>query len=107
MRFRIADIERVVLEALEIDFLSPEALHRAADLAMDYLDKQQSIEPPKAPALSAALTAINTRESDVREQFKAGNLPALNSLRRKPTACLPCVATGIRSHEATCVSTQA
>jgi hypothetical protein len=32
---------------------------------------------------------------------------ALNSLRREPTACLPCVATGIRSHEATCVSTQA
>lgn len=34
-RFRIADIERAVLEALEIDFLSPEALHRATNIAME------------------------------------------------------------------------
>src|SRR6266853_6618277 len=40
-RFRIADIERAVLEALELGFLSPTALHRAADLAMEYFDKQQ------------------------------------------------------------------
>jgi Recombinase zinc beta ribbon domain len=33
MRFRIADIEKAVLEKLEIDCLSPEALNRAADLA--------------------------------------------------------------------------
>jgi site-specific DNA recombinase len=75
MRFRIADIERVVLEALEIDFLSPESLHRAADLAMDYFDKQQSTEPTKIPAVSAALAEINARESDIREQFNAGKIP--------------------------------
>ena len=30
-RFRIASIERVVVEALKVDFLSSAALHRAAD----------------------------------------------------------------------------
>ena len=34
-RFRIADIEREVLAALELDFLSPSALQRATDLAME------------------------------------------------------------------------
>ena len=36
MRFRIADAEDAVLESLEMDFLNPETLHRAADLAMEY-----------------------------------------------------------------------
>jgi hypothetical protein len=48
---------------------------RAADLAMDYFDKQQSNEPPKIPAVSAALAEINARESDIREQFNAGKMP--------------------------------
>ncbi len=75
MRFRIADIEKAVLEKLEIDFLSPEVLNRAADLAMEYLNKHQSAEPPAPPEISAALADIDARESDVREQFKAGKLP--------------------------------
>jgi len=60
---------------LEIDFLSPESLHRAADLAMDYFDKQQSTEPPKIPAVLAALAEINARARDIREQFKEGKIP--------------------------------
>jgi hypothetical protein len=52
-RFRIADIEREVLAALELDFLSPDALQRATDLAMEYFDKQQSTEVKAAPAVSA------------------------------------------------------
>ncbi len=75
-RFRIADIEREVLAALELDFLSPIALQRATDLAMDYFDKQQSTEAKAAPAVSAALAEVDKREADVREQFKAGKLPA-------------------------------
>jgi len=74
-RFRIADIERAVLEALELGFLSPTALHRAADLAMEYFDKQQNAETRTSPELSAALAEINAREADVREQFKTGKLP--------------------------------
>jgi site-specific DNA recombinase len=76
MRFRIADIERAVLEALEVDFLSPAALHRAADMAMEYFEKQQRAETQTVPALSAALAEIHAREADVREQFKEGKLPA-------------------------------
>ena len=38
----IAEIEKAILEKLELDCLSPEALNRAADLAMEYLNKQQS-----------------------------------------------------------------
>jgi hypothetical protein len=57
------------------DLLSPESFHRAADLAMEYFDKQQRAEAPTAPALSAALADLNARETDVREQFKAGKLP--------------------------------
>ena len=72
MRFRIAEIENAVLEKLELDCLNPEALNRAADLAMDYLNKQQSAEPP---AITAAQADIDTRESDIRHQFKAGKLP--------------------------------
>ena len=75
MRFRIEDVEREVLRALELDLLSPKSLHRAADLAMEYFDKQQRAEAPTAPALSAAIADINAREADVREQFKAGKLP--------------------------------
>lgn len=71
-RFRIADIERVVLEALEPDFLSPAALDRAADLAMEYFNKVLTADTPAAPALSAALAEINVRETEIREQFKAG-----------------------------------
>ena len=76
MRFRIADIEKAVLESLEMDFLSPDALHRAADLAMEYINKQQSTEPPTLLAQSAALADIDAREAEIREQFKAGKLPA-------------------------------
>jgi len=43
---------------------------------MEYFDKQQNAEPPTAPAVSAALAEINEREGDIREQFKAGKLPA-------------------------------
>ena len=75
-RFRIGDIERTVLEALELDFLSPAALHRAADLAMEFFDKQQTADPQTMPAWSAALAEINAREADVKEQFKTGRLPA-------------------------------
>jgi hypothetical protein len=76
MRFRIAEIEKAVLEKLELDCLSPEALNRAADLAMDYLNKQQNPQPPPAPPeTAAALADIDARESDIRDQFKAGKLP--------------------------------
>ena len=75
-RFRIADIEREVLAALELDFLSPVVLQRATDLAMDYFDKQQSTEVQAPPAVSAALAEIDKRKTEVREQFKAGKLPA-------------------------------
>ena len=54
MRFRIADVEREVLCALELDLLSPDSLHQAADLAMEYLHKQQTADAPTAPAVSAA-----------------------------------------------------
>jgi DNA invertase Pin-like site-specific DNA recombinase len=74
-RFRIADIEREVLAALEQDFLSPDALQRATDLAMKYFEKQQRTEAQSAPVVSAALTEIEKRETEVREQFKAGKLP--------------------------------
>jgi site-specific DNA recombinase len=75
MRFRIADVEREVLRALELDLLNPKSLHQAADLAMEYFDKQEVAELPTAPEFSAALADINAREADVREQFKAGKLP--------------------------------
>jgi hypothetical protein len=76
MRFRIAEIEKAVLEKLELDCLSPEALNRAADLAMDYLNKQQNPQPPPAPPeTAAALADIDARESGIRDQFKAGKLP--------------------------------
>jgi recombinase-like zinc beta ribbon protein/recombinase len=76
MRFRIAEIEKAVLEKLELDCLSPDALNRAADLAMEYLKKQQTAEPPAPPELSAAQADIDARESDIREQFKTGKLPS-------------------------------
>ena len=66
MRFRIADIEKAVLESLEMDFLSSDALHRAADLAMEYIHKQQSTEPPTLPAQSATLADIDAREAEIR-----------------------------------------
>jgi DNA invertase Pin-like site-specific DNA recombinase len=75
-RFRIADIEREVLAALELDFLSPVALQRATDLAMEYFEKQHANETRAAPAVSTALAEIDKRETEVREQFKAGKLPA-------------------------------
>jgi hypothetical protein len=65
-----------VLAALDLDFLSPVALQRATDLAMEYFEKQQSVETQAAPAVSAALAEIDKRETDVRDQFKAGKLPA-------------------------------
>jgi hypothetical protein len=74
MRFRIADIEKAVLEKLEINSLSPEAFDRAAELAMEYLN-QQSADPPVPAKVSAALADIDARESDVREQFKGSQLP--------------------------------
>ena len=43
---------------------------------MEYFDKQQKAEPEAAPPLSAALADIDKRESEVREQFKSGKLPA-------------------------------
>jgi hypothetical protein len=51
------------------------SLNRAADLAMQDLNKQHSAEPPAPPETAAALADIDTRESDIREQFKAGRLP--------------------------------
>jgi hypothetical protein len=62
--------------ASELDLLSPAAIQHAASLAMEYFDKQQKAEPEAAPALSAALAEIEKRESEVREQFKSGKLPA-------------------------------
>jgi len=76
IRFRIADIEREVLAALELDLLSPAAIQHATNLAMEYFDKQRKPEPEAAPALSAALAEIDKREAEVREQFKSGKLPA-------------------------------
>ena len=75
IRFRIADIEREVLAALELDLLSPATIQHATNLAMEYFDKQRKPEPEAAPALTAALAEIDKRESDVREQFKSGKLP--------------------------------
>jgi hypothetical protein len=75
--FRIADIERKVLAALELDFLSPAALQRATDLAMEYFEKQQRTESQPALPVSAALAEIDKRETEVRDQFKAGKLPPL------------------------------
>jgi hypothetical protein len=51
---------------------------------MDYFDKQQSTEPPKIPAVLAALAEINSRESDVREQppGERESLPASQWRRR-------------------------
>jgi hypothetical protein len=75
-RGRRQDIERAVLEALELDFLSPAALHRAAHLAMEFFEKQQTAETRTIPAWSAALAEINAREAADKEQFKTGKLPA-------------------------------
>ena len=75
-RFRIVDTERAVLEALELDFLSHAALYRAAALATEFFDKQQTVDPRTMPAWSAARAEINAREADVKDQFKAGRLPA-------------------------------
>jgi hypothetical protein len=65
-----------VLAALELDLLSPAAIQHATNLAMEYFDKQRKAEPEAAPALSTALAEIDKRESEVREQFKSGKLPA-------------------------------
>ena len=70
MRFRIA----AVLEALEMDLLSPVALERATDLAMEYFDKLYKVARPAGHA-SSELSAIAARETEIREQFKAGKLP--------------------------------
>lgn len=56
--------------------MSPAAIEHAANLAQEYFDKQRKAEPELAPALSAALAEIEKRESEVREQFKSGKLPA-------------------------------
>jgi hypothetical protein len=64
-----------VLGKVELDCLSPEALNRAADLAMEYLNKQQNAEAPTTPAITAAQADIDAREADIRDQFKAGKLP--------------------------------
>ncbi len=74
MRFRIADIEAAVLEALEMDLLGPAALERATNLAMEYFDKLYKIARPTGYA-SSELLAIAGRETEIREQFKAGKLP--------------------------------
>lgn len=43
---------------------------------MDYLNKQQNPQPsPAPPETAAALADIDARESDIRDQFKAGKLP--------------------------------
>jgi len=63
VRFRIKDAEKAVLESLEMDFLSPEALDRAADLAMEYINKLQSAEVATPSAQSAALADIDAREN--------------------------------------------
>jgi DNA invertase Pin-like site-specific DNA recombinase len=74
MRFRIADIEAAVLAALEMDLLSPAALERATDLAMEYFDRLYKVARP-ASHTSRELLAIAARETEIREQFKAGKLP--------------------------------
>jgi hypothetical protein len=62
MRFRIAETQKnAVLEKLELDGLSPPALNRAADLAMDYLNKQQNVEPPAPRKTTVAVSDIDAR----------------------------------------------
>jgi hypothetical protein len=62
MRFRIADAEDAVLGSLEMDFLEREALHRAADLAMEYeLRTMLNAGKVSGNALQAALD-VNERE---------------------------------------------
>ena len=68
-------MHRLTRQRIHEILVSPESLHRAADSAMDYFDKQQSAGPPKIPAVSAALAEINVRESDIRGQFNAGKIP--------------------------------
>ena len=70
MRFRIKDAEKAVLESLEMDFLSPEALDRAADLAMEYINELQSAEVATPSAQSAALADIDARENIAREALR-------------------------------------
>jgi hypothetical protein len=61
---------------LELDFLSPAALQRATDLAMEYFEKQPRTETQAVPAVATVLAEIDKRETEVRDQFKAGKLPA-------------------------------
>src|SRR3569833_2335053 len=43
---------------------------------MEYLNKQRSAAEPPAPSeTAAALSDVDARESDIRDQFKAGKLP--------------------------------
>jgi hypothetical protein len=55
---------------VELDFLSPAALQRVTDLAMEYFEKQQRTETQAVPAVATVLAEIDKRETEVRDQFK-------------------------------------
>jgi len=75
-RFRIADAVRSVVDALKIDFLSEENLAKAAEIASTHFEQmQRASTETDTPEISRSLVELAARESDVREQFKAGKLP--------------------------------
>jgi len=76
-RFRIADAERTILEAIAYDFASPAAVERAVNTAMSYYEKEHAQRARALPARSEELAEIDAREAHVREQYKLGKLPSV------------------------------
>jgi hypothetical protein len=75
-RFRIADVERSVVDALKINFLSDEYLASAADIAAAHFDQaQRAAAKPDLPEVARSLQHVAKREAEVRDQFKTGKLP--------------------------------
>jgi hypothetical protein len=75
-RFQIADIERSVVDALKINFLSDEYLASAADIAAAHFEQvQRAAAKPDLPEVARSLQQVAAREAEVRDQFKTGKLP--------------------------------
>jgi site-specific DNA recombinase len=76
-RFRMTDAESAVLSAITYDFASPAAIERAVNTAMDCYEREHAHITQSVPAKSVSLADIDARESQVREEYKAGKLPSV------------------------------
>ena len=64
-----------MLAAITYDFASPAAIGRSVNTAMAYYEREYASDARPVPARTAELANGDARESDVREQYKAGKLP--------------------------------